>query len=269
MSDGGGVLITGAGARVGRVVALMLARAGWDVAVHYNQSEAPARETAEEIAAAGGRAVCVGADLAEPAGQDRLVPAAAEALGRPLTALVNNASVFRDDRLARLSRAGWDRHMEVNLRAPCFLAKAFAAQLPAGARGAIVNVIDQRVKKPTPQFFSYSVSKAGLAWATMTMAQELAPRIRVNAVLPGPTLKNPRQSDAQWARELAATLTGAGSPPEDVAVAVAYLLSASSVTGELLAVDGGQHLIWRTADAWGEGALRDDAEPDAPGRDRP
>jgi NAD(P)-dependent dehydrogenase (short-subunit alcohol dehydrogenase family) len=248
----GAVLITGAGQRVGRVIALALAREGWAVAVHYNTSEGPARETARAIVAQGGRAATVGADLAAPADQDRLVPSAAAALGRPVTALVNNASLFRDDRLPGLTREGWDRHMEVNLRAPCFLAKALAAQLPEGERGAIVNIIDQRVKKPTPQFFSYAISKAGLAWATVTMAQELAPRIRVNAVLPGPTLKNSRQSEATWAKELRATLTGAGSPPEDVAAAVSYLLGASSVTGELLAVDGGQHLIWRTADAWGE-----------------
>jgi NAD(P)-dependent dehydrogenase (short-subunit alcohol dehydrogenase family) len=246
------VLITGAGQRVGRVIALELARKGWAVAVHYNSSEGPARETAAAIAAAGGRAACVRADLARAADQDALVPAAAEALGRPLTALVNNASLFSDDRLPGLTREGWDRHMEVNLRAPCFLAKALAALLPEGERGAIVNIVDQRVKKPNPHYFSYSVSKAGLAWVTMTMAQELAPRIRVNAVLPGPTIRNPRQSEAVWAKELAATLTGAGSPPEDVAAAVSYLLSAPSVTGELLAVDGGQHLIWRTADASGD-----------------
>jgi NAD(P)-dependent dehydrogenase (short-subunit alcohol dehydrogenase family) len=248
----GAVLITGAGARVGRAIALRLARAGWTAAVHYHRSRAPAEETVRLIEAAGGRAAALTADLAAPDDLEGLVPAAAKAVGAPLTALVNNASVFEDDRLASMTRQGWDRHMEVNLRAPCVLAEALAAQLPAKAEGAIVNILDQRVKKPTPQFFTYALSKAGLAWATQTMAQALAPRVRVNAVLPGPALKSPRQSDAQWARELGATLLGRGSPPEDVAEAVAYLLSASSVTGELLAVDGGQHLIWRTADAWGE-----------------
>lgn len=248
----GAVLITGAGARVGRAIAQRLAREGWTAAVHFNRSRAPAAETVRLVEAAGGRAAAVGGDLAEPKDLDRLVDRAAEAVGEPLTALVNNASAFEDDRLVSMTREGWDRHMAVNLRAPCFLAKALAAQLPEGVEGAIVNIVDQRVKKPTPQFFTYALSKAGLAWATLTMAQELAPRVRVNAVLPGPTIKNPRQSDEQWAREVGATLLGRGSPPEDVAAAVAYLLSASSVTGELLAVDGGQHLIWRTADALGE-----------------
>jgi NAD(P)-dependent dehydrogenase (short-subunit alcohol dehydrogenase family) len=248
----GAVLITGAGARIGRAIALRLARDGWIAAVHYNRSKSAADETVRLVAAEGGRAAAVRGDLTAPDELDRLVSSAADALGRPLTALVNNASVFEDDRLMSMTRERWDRHMEVNLRAPCMLAKCLADQLPDEAEGAIVNIVDQRVRKPTPQFFTYALSKAGLAWATLTMAQELAPRLRVNAVLPGPTIKNPRQSDRQWAREVGATPLGRGSQPEDVAEAVAYLLSASSVTGELLAVDGGQHLIWRTADAWGE-----------------
>lgn len=247
----GAVLVTGAGARVGRAIALGLAQSGRSVGVHYAASEAAAAETVAQIAAAGGRAAAVHADLVDPDSLARLAPDAAAALGAPLTGLVNNASVFRDDRLPALTRESWDAHMEVNLRAPCLLAQAFARQLPETADGAIVNIIDQRVKKPTPQFFSYSLSKAGLAWATQTMAQELAPRVRVNAVLPGPTLKNPRQSDEAWDRQVSATLLGHGSPVEQVVAAVLYLLDATAVTGELLAVDGGQHLAWRTADVWG------------------
>ncbi|MGD2133185.1 MAG: SDR family oxidoreductase [Maricaulaceae bacterium] len=245
------VLVTGAGARVGKAIALTLGRAGWAVAVHYNRSKGPAEETAQAIRDAGGRAAAVQGDLSDPDALAAIIPAAAEALDGPLTALVNNASTFEDDRLTSMTAESWDHHLAANLRAPCFLAQGFAAQLPAEAEGAIVNILDQRVKKPTPQFFTYSLSKAGLAWATVTMAQELAPRTRVNAVLPGPTLKNPRQSDADWEKQTKATILGRGSPPEDIADAVRYLLDASAVTGQLLAVDGGQHLVWQTPDVWG------------------
>lgn len=249
--DAGAVLVTGAGVRVGRAIALALGEAGWAVAVHYNSSEGPARETARMIEAAGGRAACVGADLGDGRAVEALVPAAAEALGQPLTALVNNASTFRDDRLASMTRDSWDHHAEINLRAPCFLAQAFAAALPEPLHGSVVNIIDQRVRKPAPTFFTYSLSKAALGWATVTMAQALAPRIRVNAVLPGPTLKNERQSDTDWDKQVRATPLKTGSPPEEIAGAVLYLLNAPAVTGQLLAVDGGQHLIWQTPDIWG------------------
>jgi NAD(P)-dependent dehydrogenase (short-subunit alcohol dehydrogenase family) len=168
-----------------------------------------------------------------------------------LTALVNNASVFESDTIHTMTRASWDKHIETNLRAPLVLAQAFAEQLPEGAEGGIVNLLDQRMLKPTPQFLSYGVSKAGLHWLTVTLAQALAPRIRVNAVAPGPTLKNERQSEAHFKRQQMSTILGRGATPDDVATATRYLLEASAVTGQMIAVDGGQHLVWRTADVSG------------------
>ena len=245
------VLITGAAHRVGRAIALDLAAHGWGIAVHYNRSEAAARAVVDLIVGAGGEAVPVRADLGAEAETAALVPAAAAALGRPLSALVNNASSFEKDTLTTMTRASWDLHMEANLRAPCVLAQAFAAALPEGERGAIVNLVDQRVRKPTPQFFSYAISKAALAWVTVTMAQELAPRIRVNAIAPGPTLRNVRQSEGDWQAQVDATLLRTGSPPAEIVAAVRYLLGALAVTGQVLVVDGGQHLAWKTADVWG------------------
>lgn len=245
------VLVTGAGARVGRAIAEALGRDGWAVAVHYNRSRGQAEEVVATIESAGARAAAVPGDLADADAVDSLVARAADALGQPLTALVNNASTFEDDRVDTMTRESWDHHAEANLRAPCFLVQAFAAQLPEGAAGAVVNIVDQRVKKPTPQFFTYALSKAGLAWATVTMAQALAPRVRVNAVLPGPTLRNPRQDEESWERQLAATPLETGSPPGEIVAAVRYLLDAKAVTGALLPVDGGQRLAWKTADVWG------------------
>ncbi len=251
MSAARAVLITGAGVRVGRALAIALGQDGWAVGVHFNRSKAPAEETVEAIVKAGGRAATVQGDLSEAGALDALVPAAADALDAPLTALINNASTFEDDHVEDFTRQSWDHHMDANLYAPVRLVQRFAAQLPDGARGAVVNVIDQRVKKPTPTFFTYAISKAALAWATTTMAQALAPRVRVNAVGPGPTLRNVRQSEEDWDKQRAATLLGAGSPPEEIVRAVRYLLEADAVTGQMLAVDGGQHLVWQTPDVWG------------------
>ena len=170
---------------------------------------------------------------------------AAAALG-PLTVLVNNASVFLDDRVGALGRETWDAHLEVNLRAPLVLAEAFAAQAPDGS--CIVNLLDQRVLRPNPQFFSYAVSKAGLWFATRTLAQALAPRIRVNGVGPGPTLPSIHQSPAQFEAEATHTPLGRRATPRDIAAAVLYLIDAPGVTGQMIAVDGGQHLAWRTPD---------------------
>jgi NAD(P)-dependent dehydrogenase (short-subunit alcohol dehydrogenase family) len=178
---------------------------------------------------------------------ERLVERAREAVG-PLTALVNNASVFENDTISSMTRASWDKHMEANLRAPLILSRNFAEQLPEGAEGAIVNLLDQRLLKPTPQFLSYGVSRAGLGWLTVTLAQALAPRIRVNGVAPGPTLRNERQSEAHFKKQQESTILGRGATPDDVARAVRYLLDARAVTGQMIAVDGGQHLIWKTAD---------------------
>jgi len=237
-------LITGGGRRIGAAIARALAGAGYVVVLHANQSRAQAESLAEELGRGGGRAVVVVADLAEHEAVAGLIPAAA-AFG-PLTLLVNNASAFEPDEIETLEREGLERTFAVNLAAPLFLAQAFATQAPAGA--SIINVLDQRVFKPTPRFLSYTLSKRALHAATGTLAQALAPKLRVNAVAPGPTLPSPRQSEAQFAAQAASLLLGRGPTPQDIAAAVLYLAEAKSVTGVTIAVDGGQHLAWRTPD---------------------
>lgn len=238
-------LVTGAGRRIGAVVAAELAQAGFDVAVHFGRSVEDARRTAETVAAFGRRAAILEADLAREAEVLDLIPRAIAALG-PLELLVNNASVFLEDHWDGEARAVWDAHIEVNLRAPLTLARVFARETDGPA--SIVNIIDQRVLKPTPEFFSYSISKAGLWFATRTLAQALAPRIRVNAVGPGPTLASIHQTPEDFAAEAAGVLLERGSTPEEIARAVLYLVDAPSVTGQMIAVDAGQHLGWRTRD---------------------
>jgi NAD(P)-dependent dehydrogenase (short-subunit alcohol dehydrogenase family) len=235
-------LVTGGARRIGRAIVLALARAGYAVAIHSNRSLAAAEELRDDIARGGGRAAAVAADLADHDGVLSLVPAAVAAIG-PLTLLVNNASVFEPDEVGHLDRCQFDRHLAINLRAPLFLAQAFAAQAPAGA--SIVNLLDQRVYRPTPGFFSYALAKSGLYVATTMLAQALAPRLRVNAVAPGPTLPNAWQDDEAFARRCAAMPLGHGPTPEEVADAVLFLARASSVTGETIAVDGGQHIGWQ------------------------
>ena len=241
----GAALVTGGGKRIGRAIVLELARAGFDVVIHYGTSQDAAEAVAEEVRALGRRAAVVQGDLSDEAAVKAIVPAAVAALG-VLSVLVNNASVFEDDRVGGLGRETWDAHIETNLRAPVVLAEAFADQAPDGS--AIVNLLDQRVLKPDPRFFSYALSRNGLWWATRTMAQALAPRIRVNGVGPGPTLASIHQSEAEFAAEQAAMPLGHGSSPEDIAAAVVYLVDARSVTGQMIAVDAGQHLAWQTPD---------------------
>lgn len=241
------VLVTGAAKRLGRAIALDLARHGWQIALHYNSSEKEARATAADAATAGVKVALLKADLSRESDTATLVERAVAELG-PLGALVNSASLFENDDWYSVTRESWDKHMETNLRAPFVLAQTFARQVPREGTGAIVNLIDQRVLKPTPQFMSYSLSKAGLHWLTVTLAQALAPRVRVNAVGPGPTIVNARQSQADFARQREATVLGRGAEPQDVCDAVRYLLDASAVTGQMIAVDGGQHLIWQTPD---------------------
>jgi NAD(P)-dependent dehydrogenase (short-subunit alcohol dehydrogenase family) len=242
-------LITGAGRRIGRAIAIALAQAGFAVVLHANTSRAEAEQLAGEIAGRGGQARVVLADLTDPESSNKLIPAAA-AFG-PLSLLVNNASLFNDDDIATLTREGFEKTLAVNLTAPLFLAQAFAEQAPANADASIVNVLDQRVLKPTPRFFSYTLSKNALASATLTLAQALAPKVRVNAVAPGPTLPSPRQSKEQFAAQAALVPLRRGPTPEEIAAAVVYLASARSVTGNMIAVDGGQHLSWRTPDSDG------------------
>lgn len=234
-------LVTGASRRIGRVIALGLARAGWHIGVHYRSSPDEARSVAGEIESLGRRAVLLAADLADADAVQALIPRCADMLGAP-NCLVNNASLFLADTLATLDIASWQSHMDVNLRAPVFLSRSFAETLPPNRRGVIVNIVDQRVLRPSRDFFSYSVSKSGLWWVTQTMAQSLGPRIRVNAVAPGPVLPSVHQTDEEFEAEAASTLLGRDAPPEDIANAVLYLVEASSVTGQMLTVDSGQHL---------------------------
>ncbi len=240
-------LVTGGARRIGRAITLALARAGYAVAIHTRTADAAARELVAEIEADGGRAVLVGGDLADHAQVMTLVPAATEALG-PLTLLVNNACDFQRDSIGALDLALYEHHFSVNLRAPLFLSEAFAAAAPRGADASIVNVLDQRVFKPTPHFFSYSLTKSAFHFATTTMALAFAPAVRVNAVAPGPVLPSSRQRPEDFARQAAAVPLGRGPTPEEVADAVCYLAAARSTTGQTIAVDGGQRLAWQTAD---------------------
>ena len=253
-------LVTGAARRLGRAMALELARAGHDVAVHYSGSMAEAEATAQDIRALGVRAVTLQADLIVEDQMQALVPRAAAALGAPITVLVNNASIFEYDTLASATRNSWDRHLESNLREPVVLTQALAAQVPDPvtddlgepvAQGLVVNMIDQRVHKLTPEFMTYTIAKMGLWALTRTSAQALAPRVRVNAIGPGPTLQGARQSAEHFAGQRAATILGRGADLTGICDALRYLLGARAVTGQLLCVDGGQHLGWQTPDVLG------------------
>lgn len=244
----GTILITGAGKRVGRALALDLAGRDTAIAVHYNTSAAEAREVAEQIRKKGGRADTFGCNLADQRDIASLIPRIGAVMG-PLSGLINCASTFEPDELHTMTGESWAHHMDANLRAPAFLSQAFAKQVVAGKDACIVNITDQRVFKLTPQFLSYTLSKAALDRLTVTMAQALGPKgVRVNAVAPGPTLRNARQSEEDFAKQNAATILGRGASPADVSAAVRFLLSAPAVTGQTIAVDGGQHLIWRTPD---------------------
>lgn len=242
------VLITGGGARIGRALSLGLAKDGWAVAIHYFHSSGEAGALAEHINSEGGKAAALDANLNIPAQLDSLVARSADALGMPLTALINNASTFQPDSALDFSHALFDHHVDINLRAPLRLGQAFAAQLPQDRQGNIINLIDQRVLKPNPLFFTYSLSKSALHWSTKTLAQTLAPNIRVNGIGPGPTLQNTGQTPEEFAAESSATLLGHSSAPNAIVDAALYLLSAESVTGQMLAVDSGQHLTWQTRD---------------------
>ena len=253
-------LITGAARRLGRAMALYLAHRGHDVAIHYASSAAEAEAVAAEARALGVHATPLPADLTVEAEMQALLPAAAQALGGPLSVLINNASIFEHDDITTATRQSWDRHIESNLRAPVVLTQAFAAQAPRAetdaqgeprARALVVNLIDQRVRKLTPEFLSYTIAKMGLWAFTRTAAQALAPHIRVNAIGPGPTLQGARQSAGHFAAQRAACPLGRGASPDDITAALGYFLDAPAVTGQLLCIDGGQHLAWKAPDVLG------------------
>ncbi len=253
-------LVTGAGARLGRAMALYLGGRGYDVAVHFSSSAMGAHEVVAELRSMGRQAYSVQANLLDEQQTQSLVAKAADLLGGPLTLLVNNASIFEYDSLTSATRTSWDRHMESNLRAPFVLTQNLAAQMPpavldaAGepvAQGLVVNMIDQRVHKLTPQFMSYTLAKMGLWALTRTAAQALAPHIRVNAIGPGPTLQGARQSAEHFDQQRKSTLLNRGANPADICAALGYFIDAPSVTGQLLCPDGGQHLNWQTPDVLG------------------
>ncbi|MEL6599148.1 MAG: SDR family oxidoreductase [Pseudomonadota bacterium] len=256
----GAALITGASKRLGRAMALDLAATGWDIVIHYNSGTARAEEVAQECASHGVTAVTLGADLLSEKETAGLVSRAVEAIGRPLTLLINNASIFEYDTIESATMESWERSIGSNLRAPFQLAQTFAAQAPAAfidaagepvAQAAIINMIDMRVRKPTPEFMTYSIAKAGLWAFTQTAAQGLAPRVRVNGIGPGPTMQGERQSAQHFADQRAATILERGSDPGEICAAMRFILSVPGFTGQLLCMDGGQHLAWKTPDVLG------------------
>ena len=236
-------LVTGGGKRIGRAIALALAADGWAVGVHYGRSRDAAESVAREIAAKGGRAVALAADLRAEAEVTALLPRVAEALG-PVGCLVNSAAAFENDTVLGATRESWDRHLETNLRAPFVLMQEFARALPAEAEGAVINLLDQRVWSLTPYFVSYTVAKSALWTLTQSLALALAPRIRVNGIGPGPTLPSPRQSEEQFRRQWEQMPLKRPTSPEEIADAVRFILAAAAMTGQMIALDGGQHLGW-------------------------
>jgi NAD(P)-dependent dehydrogenase (short-subunit alcohol dehydrogenase family) len=236
-------LVTGGAKRIGRAIALDLARHGWAVAIHYNRSAAAAERLADEIAGGGGRAASFRADLNLEADVAALAEQVVAELG-PMRCLVNNASVFERDDAHTATRESWDLHMQVNLRAPFVLTQAFARQLPDHWHGNVINILDQRVWNLTPFFTSYTVSKAALWALTQTLAMALAPRVRVNAVGPGPTLPSTRQSEEQFVRQWSSLPLARQVQPQEICDAVRFILGAPSMTGQMIAIDGGQHLGW-------------------------
>ena len=241
------ILITGAAKRIGRQLALDLAGAGHDIIIHCNTSSIEAGQVANFIRDKGRRAAVVQGNLAQAEVPERLIREAAEALG-PVTVLINNASLFEPDEVGDITQASWTAHQDTNLRAPIMLSQAFARALPAGTRGNIINIIDQRVWKLNPRFFSYTMSKTGLWTATRTLAQALAPRIRVNAIGPGPALPSVRMDQAEFDKQARLTLLGRGTSPGEISGAAKFILSQPALTGQMIALDGGQHLVWQTPD---------------------
>ncbi|VAW15779.1 FolM Alternative dihydrofolate reductase 1 [hydrothermal vent metagenome] len=238
------VLITGAGTRIGSFIATSMADAGYSVVIHYKNSAEDAVKLATKITESGANASPLCADLSSKPQRQGLIKEAAKPFG-PLDVLINNASVFEPDSALSLTEELWDEHFELHAKAPIFLARDFARQLPKGTKGNIINIIDERVLRFSPDFFSYNLSKSVLWTATRTLAQSLAPNIRVNAIGPGPTLPNARQSESQFAQSVNSLPLETSASPADIAMAVQFLLSSPSMTGQMLTLDGGEHLEWR------------------------
>jgi NAD(P)-dependent dehydrogenase (short-subunit alcohol dehydrogenase family) len=236
-------LVTGGAQRIGRALVLALAEDGFAVAIHYHRSREAAERLVEAVHERGGTAIALAADLADEGAVRELLPRAERELG-PVGCLVNNAAVFANDTVETVTLASWDLHLAVDLRAPFVLMQNFAARLPPQAGGAIVNLLDQRVWSLTPYFVSYTLAKAGLWTLTQTMALALAPRIRVNGIGPGPTLPSPRQTPEQFARQCELMPLRRGTSPQEIAAAMRFILSAPAMTGQMIALDGGQHLGW-------------------------
>lgn len=256
----GAALVTGGAQRLGAAMVRFLAERGYAVAVHYNSSSGEADTLVSELRAKGVTAAAVGADLLDEDACQTLVARASDALGEPLTCLINNASIFEYDNIATATRESWDRHIGSNLRAPYVLTQRFAEQAPEAeadengeplASSLIINMVDQRVRKLTPEFSTYTIAKMGLWALTQTAAQGLAPHVRVNAIGPGPTMQGARQSAEHFARQRSNTILKRGADPEGITQALGYFLDARGVTGQLLCVDGGQHLGWETPDVQG------------------
>jgi NAD(P)-dependent dehydrogenase (short-subunit alcohol dehydrogenase family) len=239
------ILVTGAARRIGREMALDLAAHGQDIALHFNASLAEAEEVAKAVRAKGRKVALVQGDLAAPDSAERLMAAAVAQLGA-VSALINNASIYEWDVVGDVTAESWQRHMDINLRAPVMLAQAFARALPAGQQGNVINIIDGRVLKLNPRYFSYTISKSALWSATQMLAQALAPAIRVNAIGPGPVLPPKGATAADHAADEAATLLQHGSSPAEIAGAVRFILSQPSLTGQMIALDSGQHLVFQS-----------------------
>ncbi len=252
MDHTGIALVTGAGLRIGRAMALDLARDGWTVAVHYHRSDDAAAAVVEKIRQAGGVAEALAADLADEAATGALVPRCVDTLGPP-TLLVNNASVFEKDSLESATRRSWDAHLDVNLRAPLVLTQGFVEALPGGVEGNVVNMLDQQVWNPGASFLSYTMSKVGLWTLTRTLALELAPTVRVNGIGPGPALPSKRQSNAQFEAYCARMPLGRGTTPEEICRALRFILESPAMTGQMIALDGGEHLVSTPAPRDGTG----------------
>ena len=241
-NDRKAALVTGAAKRIGRAIALELAARGWDVAVHYRNSETEALATVREIAALGRRAVALRCDFLDEAAVERLLPRAIEALG-PVSCVVNNASIFELDSVGQFSYASLDAHMRTNLAAPILLARALHKATPQGAQSVVVNLLDQKLVNLNPSYLSYTLSKSALDTATIMLAQELAPTLRVVGVSPGITLMSADMTEEEFALAHSVTPLGSSSTPEDIAAAVCFLIASRAITGTTITVDGGQHLI--------------------------